>query len=237
MSRLRLGLCLAAVGLAACDPVETSGVTVSPEARDSLPETVPVLYREADCVEPSATAETGQVYEYRLLDPDGEPDMTSSVRRSIRAVSGDQIDYSEQLTMEGVGTLPAEPRRVRLSVLPTRFMTNSVRYENAAAAMGELRPGQSVDIRMWETTETSPEPLQGEATLTFVGCGLSNPVVVGAPDEPVRVYRVQLPYSRIDTPGEFSSMMDNTFLVSATRGWPIAERQGGGTLVLADATG
>lgn len=198
----------------------------TPTSRRSQPV---ALYREAACdAEPIASPVAGQVFEYRMLGPGGLG--SAGRRQTLRAVSGDRVDYAESLVMPGMGALPAEPRQVRKVVLPTLLMDTRILYENAAARVEGLSPGQSVDIVFSVAEAGFPAPpSQATAKLTFVGCGVSGAVVTGAPDEAVRVYRLH-------APGLPGGMVDTEFLVSPTRGWPIAERQRGGVLVLTSAS-
>ncbi|ATQ43107.1 hypothetical protein CSW64_12130 [Caulobacter mirabilis] len=190
------------------------------------------LYRKAECADAAlASPKAGQSFDYLLLASDGKPDRSMARRQTLRAVSGDLVDYSEALIPVGKDSFPPEPRQVRMGILPTTILGGSVRYEGAAAAMEGLRPGTSAEIPITETRAGSP-PKPAVATLTFVGCGLSEPIVVGAANEPVRVFHVKLPYSTSEKPGEFTRMIDTEFLVSQSRGWPIAERTPSGTLVL-----
>lgn len=222
--------------LSACDRTDSAPETNAESEAEvySLSDASVPLYSETACTgAPSARPSPGAVFDYALLNEGGPVDETSLRRQTIGAVTGDQVDYSESLIMARFGEMPAEPRQARLGMLPTRFMDNSLRYEDTSA-VGRLRPGQSATLAVTET-RNGGEPKSGQAVVTFVGCGVAEPVIAGAAGERVRVFRVRVPYSSAEAGADFDRSIESEHLISESRGWPVAERQRGGVFVLSSA--
>jgi len=229
-----VGLGCTALGVAACDQTESPVAEAAPEvAKQPSQDAAVALYRTAECgpEKPPTGPTAGETFDYLMLGPDGSLDRMFTRRQTIRAVSGDLIDYTESLIRTGADAFPPEQRRVQLRVLPTMILGAAVRYESARTAMEGLGVGQTATLPMTATRPDHP-PKEAEASLTFVGCGVSEPIVEGAAGEPVRIYRVKLPYSTPAEPDALTRSIDTEFLVSQSRGWPIAERTPSGTLVL-----
>lgn len=217
-------------GLSAAEPAAKAAAPVGPAPGATIP-----LYRQADCpAGPSGRPSPGEVFDYRMLTDAGGLDRSALRRQTVKAVSGDVVDYDEMLEMTGQGAFPAEARGVRLVILPTQILGASVRYEGANDAMTALEPGQTVTIPAAYSRGRST--LQGQAKVTLIECGVSAAAITGAAGEPVVVYRLVMPYSTTLNPDELSETLDNEYVVSHARGWPIAERTSSGTLVLIPRT-
>lgn len=199
------------------------------------------LYRQSECLaSQQATAPSeGQLFVYQMLGPDGVSLTSMKREQTIRSVTGDQVGYSEVLSMEGMPPSPPEQRQMRLGLFTTATSGRSMRFEDAAGTLGKLRPGMSAEIAMIETVEFDEgrTTASGQISLTFLGCGISETIVAGAPDEPVRVYRLVIPFSSPGSPGKLSEKVELEVLVSQTRGWPVAERSSSGTSVVTSISG
>lgn len=222
------------IAAVACGRAEEPGPSATGQAVEAAvpaPGARVPLYRQGDCpAGPSRPPSPGDVFDYRMLTDSGGLDRSALRRQMVKAVSGDAVDYDEMLEMTAQGAFPAEARGVRLVILPTQILGASVRYEGAGESMTELQPGQTVSIPAAYSRQGST--LRGEARLSLIECGVSTTAVAGAAGERVVVYRLVMPYSTSLNPDELSEMLDNEYVVSHARGWPIAERTSSGTLVL-----
>lgn len=179
------------------------------------------------------------MFVYQMLAPDGVSLTSMKREQTIRSVTGDQVDYSEVLSMEGMPPSPPEQRQTRLGLFTTATSGRSIRFEDAARTLSSLLPGMSAEIAMTETIESDDgrTTASGQMSLTFLGCGISERIVAGAPDESVRVYRLVIPFSSPDSPGNLSESVELEVLVSEKRGWPVAERSSSGTSVMTSVSG
>lgn len=231
-------ICLAGLVATACGQAETKP-RADPAAPASAADTsapaagaAVALYEEAPCpTGPAGRPRAGQVFDYRMITDEGGVDPSALRRQTIRSVSGDAVEYDETLAMTGQGEFPPEARGVRLEILPTRILGESIRYEDAGQALAGLEPGGSASIPA--SYSRGGEAREAAAEVTFTGCGVATPAVAGAAGEAVRVYRLVMPYSTTLSPDELSETLDLQFVVSHARGWPVAERAASGTLVLA----
>jgi len=232
-----MGVCLLAMAAVACGRADgPDAPAVRPEGKaasssDPAPGASVPLYKKADCPSlPQGSPSRGDVFDYRLLTDTGGVDASSLRRQVIGRVSGDTAEYDETLEVATKGPFPAEARGARFAILPTNILGATVRYEGAHDAISRLRPGQTISIPV--TYSRGASTLHDEAEVTLLECGVSEAVIVGAANEPVIVYRLVMPYSTSLNPDELSEKLDNQFIVSHSRGWPIAERVSSGTLVL-----
>lgn len=217
------------------DVEKTSAEPLATLPASEIPDDPTGLYIRAACDQASVSPETtqGRTFEYRFTS--GGDDPPSGRRETIRAITGDLAAYLSASTYQGMA-MPAEDRQRRLGFLPTSVPGATIRYENAEAVVAGLEPGQSAVLPMAESVQDR-EPVSGQARVTFVSCGVTDPAVTGAPNEPVRIYRLMLPHSTPDTPGVLSSHADLEFAVSPRLGWPIVERSPSGQFVLTSVSG
>lgn len=219
----------------ACHVGAQSYRAMAGSSASQAPRAAVLLYRPAVCPStPIGAPKPGDILDWRLLTEDGEGDTTSLRRQVIRSVTGDTVAYDEILAMSDFEPFPVEARAVQLGFLPTEILEASVRYDGAYEAITALRPGESVSIpfhlsRSWSTKSA-------EAKVTLISCGVSAPVITGAPEEAVLVYRLIMPYSTTLNPDVLSETLDSEYVVSRVNGWPIADTTAAGTFILVPRT-
>ncbi|MEN5052024.1 hypothetical protein [Brevundimonas naejangsanensis] len=201
--------------------------------KSEQPASASVFYRAEPCDEVVASSPPiiGRVFQYAMYDKDSNQPLMTRIQ-TVRSVSGDLVSYDEVLGM-GEMSSPPEARQARLGLLLTASTGRSVRYESAEAAMKALRPGQTTRIPMTETLSASDRaPAKGEAVVEFVGCGVTQSTVTGAPDEAVRIYRLTMPHSMPQDPGRMTEVTQLEVLLSQRYNWPVVESVSSGTMVL-----
>lgn len=232
---VRSGLALVGIltgaALASCDrgPVGNAA-PVAPEIAERLPEAPADLYALAACGDARPQAPVaGRTFHYRFAPATAGPPPVER-RQTIVRVTGDQTTFEEATILFG-STMPGETRQARFGFLPTAAPGRQIRYEEAASAIAALTPGASAPLNMVESVDGGGSA-SGVATVTFVGCGTSGPLVAGLPGAPVRIYHLALPYADPAVPGALSKAVELEFVVSDAEGWPIAERTPSGTFTL-----
>ncbi|WP_147399875.1 hypothetical protein [Brevundimonas sp. LPMIX5] len=205
--------------------------------KSEQPASASAFYRAEPCDEVVASSPPiiGRIFKYAMADKDSNQPLMTRIQ-TVRSVSGDLVSYDEVLGM-GEMSSPTEARQARFGLLLTASTGRSVRYEGAEAAIKALQPGQTARIPMTETLSPSDKmPAKGEAVVEFVGCGVTQPTVTGAPDEAVRVYRLTMPHSTAQTPGQMTEVTRLEILLSQRYGWSVVESVPSGTMVLTSVT-
>ena len=212
---------------------EGAGAEVSAVTTSERLTSASAFYRAQHCDTAIASdpPRAGRVFHYTMSSSgENQPLMTRA--QPIRSVSGDMVNYDEVLGM-GEMSSPPESRQARLGLLLTASTGRSIRYDGAEDAIKGLQSGHFVKIPMTETlSDSDATPAQGEAVVTFVGCGVTHPTVTGAPGEPVRLYRLKMPHAAPQAPGQMTEVTELEILLSQRYGWPVVESVSGGTMVL-----
>nr|WP_315050828.1 hypothetical protein [uncultured Brevundimonas sp.] len=133
-----------------------------------------------------------------------------------------------------IDALISEPRTILAGGPPISAPGASIRYDGPGLDVALLKAGSPTRSPMSQTVQGSSggQIASGRVEATPIGCGVTTAAAPGAPNEPVRVYRLVIPtLSPSSTCAPEPAEMER--LVSTRTGWRVAQRSPRGLTVLA----
>lgn len=201
------------------------------------------FYRPVACgpSEPYVAPPIDAVFNYQLVEEDNRPNPALIQSERILAAEAHEVTYGESMRSPGMpGAGQTETRQTVAGVLPGEGQVRKVRYPALdPAGLLTMEPGEVVRIPAAETStfQEQTRTIEGQYEVTFVGCGRTTALVAGAPDEPVRIYRL-IRFARSAGLGQDAVRYSEVErLVSSRFGWMVLERAPGAAMMLTSSTG
>lgn len=214
--------------------------TLSVEQAPPLQASAVRYFEPAECP-PAGEAvvpNVGDRFDYALADPTGAFIPGAEMRETVTAVSASLVEYEETPVSGGEALAPGERRSLYSAIVAGPGERRSYRFSPAdLKAVNQLAPSQSVSLRGEETSHLrTSRTVPGTWRVTFQGCGTTTSQVKGAPNEPVRVYRLVNFYRSARPEGDVLRTTEMERLVSARTGWKVLDREAAGVTLLVNAS-
>lgn len=233
-------LCVAACGEKLHEPRPLLSGQPSDESErgPALPDGVDPRYVvSAPCAADRAYTgpKVGDAFFFRLVGADGTDAGSMRLREAVTAVDGDTTTVEATYVAKGAPNTPPVVESAIRAVVPGATGDRRFRFETRdLEALRSLEPGRSVAMLGEESSTLggTPRTVKGTWTVHWVGCGRTTAAVDGAPNQPVRVYRLTAFGRAVGSSGDIVKVGEIERVVSTRSGWKVLERTPTGELVL-----
>lgn len=244
LAGVALTVAAASLLVSSCENEEESRKSAAPstlpiEEAPPLPAAAVRYFEPADCPPATAVApNVGDRFDYALADATGAIVPGAEMRETVTAVSASLVEYEEAPFSGGEALAPGERRSLYSAVVAGPGERRSYRFSpDDLKAVDQLTPGQSVSLAGEETSHLgSSRTVPGTWKVTFQGCGTTTSQVKGAPNQPVKVYRLVNFYRSARPEGDVLRTTEIERLVSVRTGWKVLDREAAGVTILVNAS-
>ena len=170
------------------------------------------------------------IYKYNLLE---EQTINQKITREIKlnSIHGNEVRFTEYYVSQSMPPMLGNIGHQKFGFLPTKSGNRSLVYENIDAVFPTLEVSKPVDIPIKEMIDQGGSR-SGLAKLTLTGCGILTETLGEFEDEPVHIYRLELPYTENPANQDFDAATEFEFIVSDRLNWPVVIRSPGSDLIL-----
>lgn len=181
------------------------------------------------------------IFNYQLVESDNRPNPALIQSERIRSADAHVVTYEEEMRTPGLpATGQTEVRQTIAGVLPGESQVRKVRYPALDPAnLLTMQAGEVVKVPASETStfQEQTRTVEGQYEVTFVGCGRTTALVTGAPNEPVRIYKLVRFARSAGLNQDTVRYSEVERLVSSRFGWMVLERAPGAMMMLTSSTG
>ncbi len=171
---------------------------------------------------------------FRVMPGTAPEGLTIFIEETILRSQGDRVFYSEVMRSESMPDVPGHEGSLRQGFIPVSAPGLSFGFLPAERTPADLSPGESLTLQATEVSEQGSEPSERPVTfkISLVSCGRTTDAVPGAPNEPVRIYRIEIPNPAIAQASSGFGAVELEVLVSPRLGWRVAQASNSASMVL-----